>query len=272
MFNVNIYDKNWIDLVFENKNKAYGAYQMRLENPKTTMMALLAGVMFLFTVTGLGVFLSSFNAIPVESLVPPIDVPTIALVHLAQKSEAKSEKPKTIASPVQSTVQPTNLSHMVVAPTLKADISPSVQTTQSIPTDSQGMGTGGESTIAGGGNGTSTILNLPATDTKPNTVGELDHLPEYPGGINKFYEYVGNNIDRPDYDENLSVSMLTVIMSFVIEKDGTMTDIKVLRSTDKNLEKAAIKVLKSLKAKWRPGIKDGENVRTLYMLPIKVKM
>jgi len=50
-----------------------------------------------------------------------------------------------------------------------------------------------------------------------------------------------------------------------------MTDIKVLRSATPTLDKEAIRVLKSIRTKWKPGIKDGQNVRTLYKLPIKVK-
>lgn len=49
-----------------------------------------------------------------------------------------------------------------------------------------------------------------------------------------------------------------------------MTDIKVLRSSDKNLEKEAILVLKALNVKWSPGFKDGDKVRVLYTLPIKL--
>ena len=48
MSNVSIYEKNWIDLVFEGKNKAYGAYQLRQENSKTSLFALIGGVVFFF--------------------------------------------------------------------------------------------------------------------------------------------------------------------------------------------------------------------------------
>ena len=51
-----------------------------------------------------------------------------------------------------------------------------------------------------------------------------------------------------------------------------MTDIKVLRNPGYGLDKEAVRVLKSLKTKWKPGIKDGQNVRTQYTLPIKIQM
>ncbi len=108
----------------------------------------------------------------------------------------------------------------------------------------------------------------------PNAVkktNELDILPEYPGGMKRFYEYVQRTFNRPEIEDNGEITM-SVIMSFVIEKDGTLTDIKAVRSTDRNMEKEAIRILKASKVKWAPGMKDGEPVRTLFMLPIKVKI
>jgi protein TonB len=61
-------------------------------------------------------------------------------------------------------------------------------------------------------------------------------------------------------------------MSFVIEKDGSMTDIKVVRNPGYGLDKEAIRVLKSLRTKWSAGMKNGKKVRTQYTLPILVKM
>jgi protein TonB len=63
----------------------------------------------------------------------------------------------------------------------------------------------------------------------------------------------------------------SVYVAFVIEKDGSMTDVKVLRNPGYGLGKEAIRVLKSLRTKWKPGIKDGQPVRTQFTLPIIVK-
>ena len=61
-----------------------------------------------------------------------------------------------------------------------------------------------------------------------------------------------------------------ILVSFVIERDGDMTDINVLSQTNEALNNEAIRVLKSLKTKWSPGIKNGTAVRTQYTLPITV--
>ena len=119
-----------------------------------------------------------------------------------------------------------------------------------------------------GGGGTTPAVTTPSSDPVSSAI--LDRLPEYPGGMKRFNGDVGKNFEKPDVDSNYE--SLSVIMSFVIEKDGSMTEIKVLRSSDKNMEREAIRVLKSMRAKWSPGYKDGEKVRVLYTLPIKVAL
>jgi len=265
MSNVSIYEKNWIDLVFEDKNKAYGAYQLRHENPRTTLYAFFGGILFLFSVLSIGILLNSLDKIPIEIPVIPIDE-SITPINLDQLTEVKpKQKQPSNSSPAEKTP---DLSKMVVVATpLALDIVP---TNDNLPTNHNttiGVGTDTPNTS---NDGPAITVTAPVIEKGPVTTAELDRLPEYPGGIKKFYEYVGNNIEKQEVDEHLS--MISVIMSFVIEKDGEMSNIKVLRSSDKNLEKEAIRVLKSLKVKWAPGYKDGEKMRTLYMLPIKVAL
>jgi len=93
-------------------------------------------------------------------------------------------------------------------------------------------------------------------------------MPEFPGGMAKFYSYVGNNFQRPELDVERT---LKVYVSFVIERDGSITDIKVLNDPGYGLGKEAIRVLKSIKTKWTPGILNGKTVRTAYNLPITIK-
>jgi protein TonB len=93
--------------------------------------------------------------------------------------------------------------------------------------------------------------------------------PTYPGGIKRFYQFVGDNFDR---DRDYEGKTVRVNVAFVIEKTGMMTDIKVLENTNSDVSKEAIRVLKSLKTKWSPGIKNGQPVRTQFTLPITVQL
>ena len=274
MSNVSIYEKNWIDLVFEDKNKLYGAYQLRQENPRTSLLAFIIGILFILTLLGSWMLFSSFGN---KSDVTPIDDNGL-VITVSDYNIPKDEKPKKEdVAPLKKEEETKKIDKKdLVNPTLvKAEDNPDdIKTNKELKENSSDTKTDGTNTsttttnTTGSTSGVTTIVKATGGDVnKPVTTNELDWLPEYPEGIKKFYEYVGNSIEKSEIESTSSVS---VIMSFIIEKDGSMTDIKVLRSTDKNLEKEAIRVLKALRVKWSPGIKDGEKVRTLYTLPIKV--
>ena len=265
MSNVSIYEKNWIDLVFEGKNKNYGAYQLRQDNSRTTLVSFFIGVVFLLSVSGVGLLVSSFGddniihpTIPLGPTITPVDLTEIPTVQPIQK-----ELPRQNPNPVE----PTNRSNMVVAPTIQAVVAiPANTQLTTEPVASTGTigGNGLEPNLTGS-NGSPTTNGL---ENSPTPAVLLDKLPAYPGGINKFYQYVGNNFERPSIEER---TIITVLVSFVIEIDGSITDIKILRNPGYGMGDEAIRVLKSLKTKWSPGIMNGEKVRTLYTLPIKVQ-
>lgn len=270
MSNVSIYEKNWMNLVFEDKNKEYGAYQLRQENSRTTLFAFLSGVTFI-TLLLLGLLLlSSFNSEPKipNDVIPDV---TIIPVTLEPKKEPLRPKAETKKSAAAATTE--NKFKRYEASKTPDDIDvPKNETPLAPSATGPDTGTTGLAidTPTEGGTPTGTVINAPAAPEGPVTTNMLDRLPQYPGGINKFYQYIIYNIDKPEVDDNLN--SISVLMSFVIERDGSMTDIKALRSTDKNLEREAIKVLKASKVKWSPGFKDNQKVRTLYVLPIKVAL
>jgi protein TonB len=98
-----------------------------------------------------------------------------------------------------------------------------------------------------------------------NTAG-IELKPDFPGGMEKFYKYVGKNYQVPE-EEGLKGK---VFVSFVVEKDGSLTDIKVIRDIGYGTGKEAIRVLKSC-PRWNPGEQNGKKVRVLYSLPISIQ-
>lgn len=99
-----------------------------------------------------------------------------------------------------------------------------------------------------------------------NTSG-IEVLPEYPGGISKFYQFIGDNYKTPTAVDFLGGK---VYVSFIIEKDGSVANIKVLRDVAFGSGKEAIRVLE-LCPKWSPGKQNGQNVRCVYSLPIALQ-
>lgn len=270
MSNVSIYEKNWTDLVFEDKNKAYGAYQLRRDNARTTFLAFFSVISIISLLIGGWLIFSSFSAHPAAvPKLPPIVVTKVKLDPYVKPVVPKAEQPKAQSS---SPKKSTNLANMVAAKPEEAkdDVVKNSDVTPQTSTATDGPGTGPVIDIPNNGGSGGGTEAAPKTPSGPVTTNLLDKLPQYPGGMEKFYQYVGNSIDKEEIASN--AMSVNVIMSFVIETDGSMTDIRVLRSSDKNLEKEAIRVLRKSKVKWTPGVLNGDYVRTQYVLPIRVTL
>ena len=120
-----------------------------------------------------------------------------------------------------------------------------------------------ELTVEPVGNGPAAVVE--EDNSIYNTAG-IEVKPDFPGGMAKFYKYVGNNYRTPE-EEGLAGK---VYVTFVVEKDGSLTDIKVVRDIGYGTGKEAIRVLKSC-PKWNPGEQNGKKVRVLYSLPITIQ-
>ncbi|MGA9639231.1 energy transducer TonB [Flavobacterium sp.] len=275
-----IYEIGWMNLVFENRNKEYGAFQLRQENGKTSFMAFVVGLSLCALLFTIPKVLLSFNlgdTSPVENnideipIVPPIDVVHLNLVEKPPVVKSNSQPPvEQIAPEVLKT--PSMLHPIIVSSTLatpdiprNVDVLPTI-----ISSEGTGVASAYPSTETGPSSGTGTITGAGSDyGNKVVTAAILDKQPAFPGGIEKFYNYVGRNFEAPEINNE---KMVRIIVSFIVEKDGSMTDIQVKNDPGYGLGKEAIRVLKSLKTRWSPGIIDSQAVRTAYTLPISVMM
>ena len=95
----------------------------------------------------------------------------------------------------------------------------------------------------------------------------IDESPEYPGGIQKFYEYILKNLKYPEIAKLTGING-KVIVSFVVEKDGSLTAIKPLSNVGGGCEEEGLRLLSESK-KWKPALQNKRPVRSQYTLPIK---
>ncbi len=109
-------------------------------------------------------------------------------------------------------------------------------------------------------NGDNTIYNFMS----------LTNPPQYEGGMVKFYEFIGKNLNYPSEAIKNKIQG-SVLMSFIIEKDGALSYIKVDRKLGFGTDEEAVRVLK-LSDQWKPGLVDGKAVRVKYNIPIKFSM
>ncbi len=95
----------------------------------------------------------------------------------------------------------------------------------------------------------------------------VESMPEFPGGETKLYRYLRQNIEYPQI-ANESGIQGRVFVTFVVEKDGSITDVQVLRGIGGGCDEEAVRVVKSM-PKWKAGKQRGKPVRVQYNLPIK---
>jgi len=112
--------------------------------------------------------------------------------------------------------------------------------------------------------------NKAVAQVEDNTVYNfvsMENPPSYPGGIANFYKFLGDNMKYPQQakDDNVQGS---VYVSFTVEKDGSLNDIKVDRKLGGGTDEEAVRVLK-LSKRWNPGMQNGKVVRVKYNIPIK---
>jgi TonB family protein len=105
-----------------------------------------------------------------------------------------------------------------------------------------------------------------ALQTDTTVFVSVEKLPEFPGGMARFYDFIIKNIIYPQKAyKNKEQGRVYVTMT--VEKNGSLTNIKILRSASKELDKEAIRIIK-LSPNWMPGIQNGRPVRVQYALPV----
>ncbi|MBQ3710583.1 MAG: TonB family protein [Bacteroidales bacterium] len=98
----------------------------------------------------------------------------------------------------------------------------------------------------------------------------VEVMPEYPGGMEMMIKYLSENIKYPEEAKDKGIQG-RVFVQFVIEKDGSVTGVKVMRSVHPLLDNESVRVVKAM-PKWKPGLQKGKPVRVSYNLPISFKM
>ncbi len=109
-----------------------------------------------------------------------------------------------------------------------------------------------------------------AKDDEPIDFYKVEKKPEFPGGEKAFYKYLSDNIKYPESALKNKIQG-TVWVKFIIEKDGSISNIKAIRKVNPDLDKEAVRVIKSM-PKWKPGKQNGKPVRVSYQVPIRFSL
>lgn len=260
---LDILDQKWIDVVFANRNKAYGAYELRRDNGRNTRTALLIGVAAFVVVISANTIINMIagfipkakEKVKITNVVlspPPVDL--------------KKPPPPPPPEPPKPKVDQVKFPPPVVKPDVEVKEKP--------PTiEELKVADPGQKNLKGDKNADVTIdepvgnSDQKVTEEDPNKIfTSVEQVPEFPGGLEAFGKYLSKNIRYPAVARENNTQG-RVIVSFVCERDGSLTDVKVARGIGDGCDEEAVRVIKA-SPKWKPGIQNGRPVRVAYSVPI----
>jgi protein TonB len=269
-FASNLYKSEWIDLVFKNRNKSYGAYLLRSESSSITLKALLLTVpVFIGIIAGPSVYkrLNPDKAVPVETYHPV----TLAEIAPAVKHEVKKvELPK--AEPelkkiktVKLTANITVVKDPVAEPPMLDDIKDALigQVTQA---GNSTQSPAAAAVSAGNGDG----IAVPEADNTVYETGGIDRYPEFEGGMAAWAKFIQRNLRYPGLAQENEVQG-KVFISFVVEIDGSISDVKVLKGIGSGCDEEALRVIRK-SPKWKAGQQNDRKVRVRYNMPLAFQL
>ena len=246
--------QSWDDLVFENRNKEYGAYSLR----KTYPEKLFTGLLVSLTLIGMLFFLPSGSMKKVEPKIfdkgiielsdPPVwDLPqrTAPPKPLQQVTHRNDLPPQVVSTPVEPTP-------------VDEPAEPSV--------NSEGIEGNANGTVSSSGGNTGTVETF-AQVTPNETVFNPEVIPSYEGGYAGMMKYFQKNLKYPASARRMGVEG-TVFVSFIVNGDGSLSDVVVTRGFHPDCDKEAVRVVSKMPG-WTGGKHGGYPVRVRMALPIK---
>jgi protein TonB len=262
-----LYKSEWLELVFDDRNKEYGAYDLRQHYAKNMIRAM--GITF-FTIAllcGASIILRPapqdriivVETPPIAPVLPPVE-PLIKHVDPPKPLKATPATPP--AATIKDIPPVVVQDPQAVKPVINANIKGTIG-----PVDSKGpVGPANVLPVdPNPGAGTQ-----PADDKTIYNVGGVDVMPEPVGGEKAWAKFLNRNLRFPAAAQEDGVSG-RVILSFIIEKDGTLSNIVVDRPAGHGFDEEALRVLKLAKA-WKPGMQNGQAVRVRFEIPINFQL
>ena len=275
MAKIDLIDNSWVDLVFEGKNQSYGAYQLRKNTGVRNLKAIL--VMFAaFIIIAAIVYakVSIENYIAAQNAAIEADV---ELASLAEKKEAKVEK-KDEPEVEKIEIERVKSSVAFTVPEIKKDDEVKEDQEMKSQEELQETNTAIGAFTVEGNDETAEVKHVEEKIAEPEPVKEeetkvfdvVEQMPSFPGGPSALMQYLSSNIKYPVVAEENGVQG-RVVCTFVVEKDGSITDVRVIKSVDPSLDKEAVRVVKGM-PKWIPGKQNGSAVRVKYTVPVTFRL
>lgn len=270
MSKIDLISNEWTDLVFEGRNQAYGAYKLRKGTTKRNIWSLI-----IVTLAAVLLFLGLQLQKMVEANKTVENTQAVELSSLEQKKkEAKVEKKEIIKTEPEKVVEKVKSSVKFTAPVIKKDSEVKEEDEIKLEEVEKSNKAIGSFTVEGNDEVGGEVLKAkddikapePPKHEENKIFTVVEQMPMYPGGDAALMQYLSSNIHYPAVAAENGVQG-RVVVGFVVERDGSITDVNVMRSVDPSLDREAVRVVKNM-PRWTPGKQNGSAVRVKYQVPV----
>ncbi|MCM1429792.1 MAG: energy transducer TonB [Clostridium sp.] len=283
---VNLTSAEWRNIVFEGKNKDYGAYVMRAQSPKRHWLAII-GLILLLIAIGIAVISYSayldFKKAEEEARAKGEQMSQIEMLNEQEAQEEEEEvKYEEEPEPEEQTEEPQVASQQVTAIAIvdKADAEHEVRNMDDIQSNEAQVGAVNQEGRIDVGQVNDAVRAVqvveevrpePKAAPEPEKIFEaVEQQASFPGGTSALMQWLSKNLRYPELAQQNNVQG-KVIVKFTVEKDGSISNPTVVRGVDKDLDREAIRVVKKM-PKWSPGKNNGAPVRSYFTLPVTFRL
>jgi len=253
------------DVVFENRNKLYGAYALRRSYNGNLLKAVLISSLILllllllatrkWTQEQLVIIKQKADSIFVD--LPPTD-PYKEKIAVVKPQPTKSQRNNTATQTPEEFSPEGKLEQQIIKPHIQLGVAnkAGLEGPGVVPGDWEGPGDGGETTNAGTGTGVETSA----------PVRIVEENPEFPGGIDAMTKYLVKYLQKDDTWREMGLSG-KVYVDFVVDNQGNIVEVKAISGPYELLKKTSERAIKSM-PKWKPGRQNGHAVPVILTIPI----
>lgn len=250
---------NLDEVVFENRNKQYGAYVLRKSYDSNLLKALGSSLVIIF----LGVFAASLASLFRHEIPPIVEIITQAGTTPTELTDLIFERPPQTEAPAQSTHSP---GFRIVRDPLVEPVTPTVTPVAPI---SGGVATGSGEPQSGQ-TGLPGIAAPVLPPPEPAFIEFASKMPSFPGGEEELFSYLSKQIQYPAPAMNSGIEG-RVIVSFVVQTDGSIDMLKIEKGLGFGCDEEAIRVIKAM-PKWDWGMQNGKAVAVKLRLPLYFRL
>lgn len=274
MSKIDLISNAWCDLVFEGKNQAYGAYKLRKGTSKRNLWSI---IIVLIAAVAIFSAIAIKNVIEANQKVAVTTAVELSKIDKTPKVEKKKVTPK-IEQP--KVVEKVKSSIKFTAPVIKKDSEVKPEEEMKTQEDLQKTKTTiGAFNVVGNDEIGGEVLKAkeeiaqpePPKNEEENKVFDVvEEQPSFPGGQGALMAWLNDNIKYPVVAAENGIQG-KVIVQFVVGKNGSISNVKVLRSVDPSLDKEAVRVVSNM-PNWTPGKQNGASVNVRFTLPVTFRL